>query len=387
MKIHEYQSKEILRSLGIEIPAQYIATTSEEATEAGEKFGYSCAVKAQVHSGGRGKAGGIRLCSSREEVRSAAKSLIGKKLITKQSGGKGLYIPSVLIAEKIETEREIYLSITIDTKKLQYVILMSGCGGVDIEETAKKDKDQILKVFVPKDDEIRPFQIQYLADMLHLNRNLMQQLAHILRSGLLYMKKNDASLIEINPLAVANDTLIAADAKISYDDNALYRHHDIAEMEDFTQIDALEQEACRIGLAYIKLSGNIACLVNGAGLAMATMDILKSYGGEPANFMDVGGGVGADKVTAAFELILKDKSVKTIFVNIFGGIAKCDVIAEGIVQATQKTGLNIPLVVRLRGTNEEKGREILHNSGLEITVTEDFTKATKIAISCARGAK
>ncbi len=387
MKLHEYQAKEILQSLGICIPKQAVATTPAEAKAAAADFPDGCVLKAQVHSGGRGKAGGVVVCETADDVFAAASGLIGGRLKTKQTGEEGLFIPAVLLTEKLQIEKELYLALTVDTNRLEQVVIASVCGGMEIEEVAETDPDQIVKVHIAIDEELKYYHVQYLADRLGLTAEQKTQLRDILVAARAYMKKNDASLIEINPLAVVCGSLVAADAKITFDDNALYRHPEIRELEDLTQIDPLEKQARAIGLSYVKLNGDIACLVNGAGLAMATMDIIKSYGGAPADFMDVGGGVGVEKVTAAFELILSDRNVKSIFVNIFGGIAQCDIIAEGIVQATEKTGLNIPLVVRLRGTHEEEGRTILNNSGLDIISIKDFTEAAKAAIACANGGR
>ena len=385
MKLHEYQAKEILQSLGIRIPGQVLATTPEEAAEAFGSFPGGCVIKAQVHSGGRGKAGGVKVCDSREEAFACASELLGKRLCTAQTGEDGLFVPAVLLTEKLAIDSELYLAVAVDTNRLGYSVIASASGGMEIEDVARTAPDQIVRVFVPCDADIKPYHVQYLSDRLGLRPGPAGQLKSLLVSALAYLKQNDASLIEINPLAVSGEDLIAADAKITFDDNALFRHEAIRNMEDLTQIEELERKARGIGLSYVRLKGNIACLVNGAGLAMATMDIIKSYGGEPADFMDVGGGVGVEKVTAAFELIMEDPNVDAIFVNIFGGIAQCDVIAEGIVQATEKTGLSIPLVVRLRGTNEEKGKDILNRSGLDIISVEDFSEAVKTVISCAAG--
>ena len=386
MKLHEYQAKEILGSLGITVPDQLVARTPEEAKTAAEHFGGQCVVKAQVHSGGRGKAGGVKVCSTVEQACEAARALIGQRLYTRQSAGTGMYIPCVLVTEKIAIERELYLAVTVDAAHQRYVVIASAAGGMEIEEVAKETPEAVLRTSVPFYDELRGYQIRYLADKLGFDARQTEQLAHILRASLTYMKENDASLIEINPLAVVNGDLVAADAKLTYDDNAMIRHAELRAMEDLSQIDPLERRAKEISLSYVRLSGNIACMVNGAGLAMATMDIIKSYGGEPANFMDVGGGVNAEKVTAAFELIMQDPNVRAIFVNIFGGIAQCDVIAEGIVEATRVTGLSIPLVVRLRGTHEEEGRAILNASGLDIISIGDFTEAARAVIACVNGA-
>lgn len=385
MKLHEYQAKKILAELGVRIPRQAVAFSPEEAESAAADFPGGCVVKAQVHSGGRGKAGGVIVCQTPRDVFLAASSLIGGRLVTKQSGENGLHIPAVLLTEKLNIEREIYLALAVDTAALTYTVIASSRGGMEIEETAKETPEQIVRVRVK--EELKPYHSQYLADRLGLSAAQKTRLGEMLSSSLEYMKKNDASLIEINPLAVAEGELVAADAKITFDENALYRHPDIKALEDLSQIDPLEKQAREIGLAYVRLDGNIACMVNGAGLAMATMDIIQSCGGEPANFMDVGGGVGVEKVTAALELILRDEKVRSIFVNIFGGIARCDIIAEGIVRAAKRTGLALPLVVRLRGTHETEGRAILNSAGLDIISMEDFTEAAKMAVSCANGGR
>ena len=382
MKLHEYQAKDVLRGLGIAVPDQIVAWTPDEAAAAAEHFGGACVVKAQVHSGGRGKAGGVKLCNTAAAARDAAAALIGQRLYTRQSAGTGLYIPCVLVTERIAIERELYLAVTLDTANQRYVVIASAAGGMEIEEVAKETPEAVIRVYIPFYDDIRAYQVQYLADRLGFDTTQADQLGHILRTALAYMKESDANLIEINPLAVVGGSLVAADAKLTYDDNAMMRHADLQAMEDLSQIDPLERRAKEISLSYVRLDGNIACMVNGAGLAMATMDIIKSYGGAPANFMDVGGGVNAEKVTAAFELILQDPNVKAIFVNIFGGIAQCDVIAAGIVEATKVTCLSIPLVVRLRGTHEEEGHAILNQSGLDIISIGDFTEAAKAAIAC-----
>ena len=383
MKLHEYQAKQILQELGVCIPRQIVAFSPKEAETAADDFPEGCVVKAQIHSGGRGKAGGVRVCNTPNEVFKFASSMIGSKLVTKQTGSEGLPVYSVLLTEKLSIENELYLAITVDTNSLDYVVIASRYGGMEIEELAITKPEQILQIHIS--DDLKSYHTQYLSDKLNLNSDQRLQLQNILISSLTYMKEKDVSLIEINPLVSANKHLIAADAKIIFDDNALYRQHDIAKLEDLAQINPLEEQARRIGLSYVKLDGNIACLVNGAGLAMATMDVVKNYGGSPANFMDVGGGVGTEKVVSALELIKKDKDVTTIFVNIFGGIVHCDVIAEGIVQAIKKTNISVPFVVRLRGTNEEEGKAILNNAGLRIISIDDFTEATKTAISCAKG--
>ena len=383
MKLHEYQAKEILSSLGVSIPRQVLARTADEARVAAESFPSGCVVKAQVHSGGRGKAGGVIVCDTPDEAFEAADRLIGSRLYTKQNAGDGLYIPAVLVTEKLKIEEELYLGLTIDTERLGYMVIASRQGGMDIEDVAENTPDQLFRMAIA--DEIKGYHVNYLADKLGLNGDQRAELDHILRSIHACAREKDATLIEINPLAIVDGHFMAADAKITFDDNALYRHPELRSLDDMTQIDPLEARARGIDLSYVRLQGNIACMVNGAGLAMATVDIIKSYGGEPADFMDVGGGVGTDKVRAAFEIITADRSVKSIFVNIFGGIVRCDVIAQGIVDAAKAISLSIPLVVRLRGNHEREGKAILNDSGLRIVSFDDFTEAAKAAVSFAHG--
>jgi len=382
MKVHEYQAKEILQKCGIAIPEQIVAFSPAEARAAADHFQNGCVVKAQVHSGGRGKAGGVMICSSTEEAERAADALIGRKLVTRQSGPEGLVVPAVLLTEKVEIDRELYLALAIDTARAELVIIASPNGGMEIEEVAARFPEQIVQIHPGR--SLAAADVRVLADKCGLDETQRVQLRDILSALLDYMKEKDATLIEINPLGIVRGQLMALDARMTFDDNALFRHPELKELEDLTQIDPLERRAREIGLEYVRLDGDIACLVNGAGLAMATMDLIHGYGGKPANFLDVGGGTSAEKITAAFELLMDDPRIKSIFVNIFGGIVRCDLVAEGIVRALGETGLSVPLVVRLRGTCEAEGRAILDRAGL-VRVTEDLTEAARMAISCAAG--
>ena len=384
MKVHEYQAKEILQKCGIAIPEQIVAFSPAEARTAADHFQNGCVVKAQVHSGGRGKAGGVMICSSPEEAERAADALIGRKLVTRQSGPEGLVVPAVLLTEKVDIDRELYLALAIDTARAELVIIASPNGGMEIEEVAARFPEQIVQIHPGR--SLAAADVQVLADKCGLDETQRVQLRNILSALLDYMREKDATLIEINPLGIVRGQLMALDARMTFDDNALFRHPELKELEDLTQIDPLERRAREIGLEYVRLDGDIACLVNGAGLAMATMDLIHSYGGKPANFLDVGGGTSAEKITAAFELLMDDPRIKSIFVNIFGGIVRCDLVAEGIVQALRKNGLSVPLVVRLRGTCEAEGRAILDRAGL-VRVTEDLTEAARMAISCAGGSR
>ncbi|MBO5534401.1 MAG: ADP-forming succinate--CoA ligase subunit beta [Clostridia bacterium] len=383
MKVHEYQAKEILQKCGIAIPEQIVAFSPAEARAAADHFPNGCVVKAQVHSGGRGKAGGVMICSSPEEAERAADALIGRKLVTRQSGPEGLVVPAVLLTEKVDIDRELYLALAIDTARAEVVIIASPNGGMEIEEVAARFPEQIMQIHPGRS---LATDVQVLADKCGLDETQRVQLRDILSALLDYMKEKDATLIEINPLSIVRGQLMALDARMTFDDNALFRHPELKELEDLTQIDPLERRTREIGLEYVRLDGDIACLVNGAGLAMATMDLIHGYGGKPANFLDVGGGTSAEKITAAFELLMDDPRIKSIFVNIFGGIVRCDLVAEGIVRALGETGLSVPLVVRLRGTCEAEGRAILDRAGL-VRVTEDLTEAARMAISCAGGSR
>jgi succinyl-CoA synthetase beta subunit len=385
MNLHEYQSKQLFAAYGIPVPAGRIATTAEEAVKASRALGGKVwVVKAQVHAGGRGKAGGVKLCRSAEEVRAAAAGMLGRKLKTKQTGAAGLPINLVYVETGSRIARELYLSLLLDRDRGRIAFVASEAGGMDIEEVAEKEPEKILKVSIDPAAGLQGYQCRQLAFGLGLKGEQVRQFERIAR-GLyqLYLDK-DLGLVEINPLIVTEDGGLAAlDAKINVEANALYRQGEIAAMRDETQEDAMERKASKHDLNYVSLDGNIACMVNGAGLAMATMDLIKLHGGAPANFLDVGGTATADRVTAAFRLILSNRKVKAILVNIFGGIVRCDVIAQGIVQAVQNVGVKIPVIVRLEGTNADIARKLLADSGLAIIAAADLTDAATKAVKLA----
>jgi succinyl-CoA synthetase beta subunit len=385
MNLHEYQSKQLFAAYGIPVPAGRIATTAEEAVKASRALGGKVwVVKAQVHAGGRGKAGGVKLCRSAEEVRAAAAGMLGRKLKTKQTGAAGLPINLVYVETGSRIARELYLSLLLDRDRGRIAFVASEAGGMDIEEVAEKEPEKILKVSIDPAAGLQGYQCRQLAFGLGLKGEQVKQFERIAR-GLyqLYLDK-DLGLVEINPLIVTEDGGLAAlDAKINVEANALYRQGEIAAMRDETQEDAMERKASKHDLNYVSLDGNIACMVNGAGLAMATMDLIKLHGGAPANFLDVGGTATADRVTAAFRLILSNRKVKAILVNIFGGIVRCDVIAQGIVQAVQNVGVKIPVIVRLEGTNADIARKLLADSGLAIIAAADLTDAATKAVKLA----
>jgi succinyl-CoA synthetase beta subunit len=385
MNLHEYQSKQLFAAYGIPVPTGRIATTAEEAVKASRALGGKLwVVKAQVHAGGRGKAGGVKLCRSAEEVRKAAAGMLGRKLKTQQTGAAGLPINLVYVETGSRIARELYLSLLLDRDRGRIAFVASEAGGMDIEEVAEKEPEKILKVSIDPAAGLQGYQCRQLAFGLGLKGEQVRQFERIAR-GLyqLYLDK-DLGLVEINPLIVTEDGGLAAlDGKINVEANALYRQGEIAAMRDETQEDAMERKASKHDLNYVSLDGNIACMVNGAGLAMATMDLIKLHGGAPANFLDVGGTATADRVTAAFRLILSNRKVKAILVNIFGGIVRCDVIAQGIVQAVQNVGVKIPVIVRLEGTNADIARKLLADSGLAIIAAADLTDAATKAVKLA----
>ena len=386
MKIHEYQAKELFSFYGIPVPAQKLANTPEEAEKAAESFGGRCVVKAQVHAGGRGKAGGVKLVKSAGEAKEVAQRLIGSTLTTHQSGGAGSYVPSVLVTECADIAKEYYVAMTFDPEAGAPVIIASAEGGMEIEQLAKDAPEKIARIPVSLETGFMAYHGYAAGAALGLHAGQKKQLVKILSAMYKLFIDKDCSLVEINPLiADGEGNLIALDAKVNFDDNALFRHPDMAALHDPSQEEPHEEKAKEAGFSYVKLDGSIGCLVNGAGLAMATMDIIKGFGGEPANFLDVGGSATAEKVTSAFELILSDPNVKAILVNIFGGIMKCDVIAEGVVEAAKRTKLSIPLVVRLQGTNLARGKEILAASGLDLIPAEGFKEAVEKAVAAAKG--
>lgn len=382
MNIHEYQAKELLRAFGVAVPTGYPAFTVEEAVSAAAKLdGELKVVKAQIHAGGRGKAGGVKLAKSDEEVKQYASEILGKTLVTHQTGPEGKIVQRLYIEEGSAIDQEFYLGLVLDRSIGRIVIMGSSEGGMDIEEVAEHTPEKIHKEVVDPVVGLRPFQARRLAFKMEVPTKLVNKFSDMVMKLYKVYVETDCTIAEINPLVTTKDgNVIALDAKLNFDSNALYRHKDIVDLRDTTEEDPREVEASKHDLSYIALDGNIGCLVNGAGLAMATMDIIKHYGAEPANFLDVGGGATKEKVTEAFKLILSDDQVKGIFVNIFGGIMKCDIIAEGIVAATKEIGLDLPLVVRLEGTNVDAGRRILDESGLAITSASSMADgAEKIA--------
>ncbi|BDG35127.1 ADP-forming succinate--CoA ligase subunit beta [Parageobacillus sp. VR-IP] len=386
MNIHEYQAKEILRSYGVSVPNGRVAFTVEEAVEAAKELGTPvCVVKAQIHAGGRGKAGGVKVAKSLDEVRTYANELLGKVLVTHQTGPEGKEVKRLLIEEGCDIKKEYYIGLVVDRATSRVVLMGSEEGGTEIEEVAAKTPEKIFKEYIDPAVGLQAFQARRLAFNINIPKELVNQAVKFMMGLYQVFVDKDCSIAEINPLVVTGDgKVMALDAKLNFDSNALYRHKDILEYRDLDEEDPKEVEASKYDLNYIALDGNIGCMVNGAGLAMATMDIIKYYGGEPANFLDVGGGATAEKVTEAFKIILSDPNVKGIFVNIFGGIMKCDVIASGIVEATKQVGLNLPLVVRLEGTNVELGKKILRESGLNITAAESMADGAQKIVELVR---
>lgn len=377
MKIHEYQAKELFRNNGVPVPEGRVAFDSDEAVSAAETLGaYPVVVKAQIHAGGRGKGGGVKLAHSAEEVRSVADDIIGMNLVTHQTGPEGRDVKKVLVEQGLNIAKELYLSIIPDRDTAMMVIMASEAGGMDIEAVAEETPEKIIKVYVDPLAGINPYHCREAAFGLKLPASIIKPFSQMLVKLYKLAVAYDCSLVEINPLVItAEETMIALDAKISIDDNALFRHKDILEYRDLNEEDPLEVEASNYNLNYINLDGNVGNMVNGAGLAMATMDIIKLAGAEPANFLDVGGGASAEMVENGFRIILSDPNVKGILINIFGGILRCDVLAEGVVQAAQKTNINVPVVVRMEGTNVEEGRRILADSGLNLTTAVDLKDA------------
>jgi len=387
MNLHEYQSKQLFADYGISVPIGIAIQDLEEIESATKVMGgEGWAVKAQVHAGGRGKAGGVKITKGLDEVREAAKGMLGKDLVTHQTDAKGMPINTLLIESLTDIANELYLSLLVDRASRRITIMASTEGGMNIEEVAAETPEKILTETIDPIAGFQPYIARNLAFSLGLEGMQIRQFTALLNSLVKLFVEKDASLMEINPLVVtAEGNLMALDAKINFDDNALYRHKDIVEMRDFTQEDERESKAAEFELNYIHLDGDIGCMVNGAGLAMATMDLIKLHGGEPANFLDVGGGVTAERVAEAFKIILSDPAVKGILVNIFGGIVRCDLIAEGIMQAAKDVKINVPLVVRLEGTNAKEGRELLANSGMDIIGAETLADAAdKIVVAAQK---
>jgi len=385
MNLHEYQSKQLFAEYGIPVPQGIAAETADAAASATDKLGGDLwVVKAQVHAGGRGKAGGVKLARSRDEVRRYASDMLGTRLVTHQSGPDGLPVNTVYVEAGSEIERELYLSMLVDREVSKVAFIASAAGGMDIEEVAAKTPEKIFTVAVSVDAGLQPYQARQLAFGLGLDKNQMRQFADLIQKMYRLFWECDASLVEVNPLIVTKaGDVVALDAKINIEGNALFRQPRLTALRDTSQEDPKEREAAEHDLNYVSLDGDIACMVNGAGLAMATMDLIKLHGGEPANFLDVGGGATSERVAEAFKLILSNESVAAILVNIFGGIVRCDLIAQGIITAVREVGVDVPVVVRLEGTNVEKGRQLLAESGLDIIAAVDLTDAAKKAVAAA----
>jgi len=387
MNLHEYQAKDIFRSYGIAVPAGRVAASAAEAATAAEALGGSVwVVKAQVHAGGRGKAGGVKVVRDVDAVRAAAQGMLGTRLVTKQTAEDGLPIEHVYVESGSEIDREIYVSLTLNRERGRIALIASAAGGMDIEEVAAKTPEKILAVTVHPAAGLQPYQARQIAFGLGLKGGQIAEFQSIAMALYkLYLEK-DASLVEVNPLIVTKaGALVALDAKINIDANAVFRHPDLAKLRDANQEDPMERRAAEHDLNYVSLDGDIACMVNGAGLAMATMDLIKLHGGQPANFLDVGGGATSERVTAAFQLILSNPRVRAVLVNIFGGIVRCDLIADGVINAVKNVGVKVPVVVRLEGTNADKAREMLAQSGLTITPASDLTDAARKVVAMAKG--
>lgn len=379
MKIHEYQAKALFSQAGIPVPKGGIAGNAAEAARVAETLGgYPVVVKAQIHAGGRGKGGGVKLAPSKEAVMSSADDIIGMNLVTHQTGPGGQRVQNVLVEQGLDIEKELYLGMVPDRATAKIVIMASEAGGMDIEKVAEETPEKIIKVSVDPLVGIHPYHCREAAFGLGLPASVIKPFQQLVGNLYKLFIAYDCSLVEINPLVITRDeSLVALDAKVNFDDNALFRHKEIMELRDLNEEDPLEVEASKYNLNYINLDGNVGNMVNGAGLAMATMDIIKLAGAEPANFLDVGGGASAEMVENGFRIILSDENVKGILINIFGGILRCDVLAEGVVQAAQKTGINVPVVVRMEGTNVEEGRRILAESGLNLITAVDLKDAAQ----------
>ncbi len=386
MNIHEYQGKDILRKYGVNVPNGYVAYTVDEAVEAAKKLGSDVTVvKAQIHAGGRGKAGGVKIAKNLDDVRTYADEILGKTLVTHQTGPEGKEVKRLLIEEGCDIKKEYYVGVVLDRATSRVVMMASEEGGTEIEEVAAETPEKIFKEVIDPVVGLSGYQARRLAFNINIPDELIGKAVKFMTSLYNAFVEKDCSIAEINPLVTTGDgDVLALDSKLNFDDNALFRQKDVMELRDLDEEDEKEIEASKYDLSYISLDGNIGCMVNGAGLAMSTMDIIKHYGGDPANFLDVGGGATAEKVTEAFKIILSDSNVKGIFVNIFGGIMKCDVIAEGVVEATKQVGLEIPLVVRLEGTNVSLGKKILEESGLNITSAGSMADGAEKIVSMVK---
>jgi succinyl-CoA synthetase beta subunit len=391
VKIHEYQGKAVLASHGVPVPKGKVAYTADEAVEVAKELGLPVVVKAQIHAGGRGKAGGVKLAKTADEVETLAKAMLGTTLRTHQTGPEGRVVRRLLIEQGMDLggSREMYLAIVVDRASGRPVFMASSQGGMDIEEVAAKDPRAILKEVVEPAVGFQAFQARKLAFGLGIPGALLGKAVTFMQALYRTFEAVDASLLEVNPFLQTRDgQLIALDAKVNFDDNALYRHPELKELRDFDEEDPLEVEASKFSLNYIKLEGgNVGCMVNGAGLAMATMDIIKLAGGAPANFLDVGGGANAEQIKNAFRILLADPEVKAVLINIFGGILRCDVLAEGVIAAVRDLGVKVPVVVRMKGNNEEKGKEMLKSSGFNFATADDMTEAARTVVAQAGGSR
>ena len=390
MKIHEYQGKAIISRFGVPVPRGELAMTREEAEQAAKNLisagAPAVVVKAQIHAGGRGKGGGVKIANSAEEAGEIASRMLGMKLVTHQTGPEGKIVQRLLVEETLPIERELYLGIVIDRTEAQPVFMASAAGGMEIEQVASERPDAILKEHIDPSIGFQAYQARKLAFGLGLKAEQINPAVQFMTGLYRAFEATDGSLAEINPFITTKDgRLFALDAKFNFDDNALFRHKDLRELRDISEEDPLEVEASKYGLNYIKLDGTVGCMVNGAGLAMATMDIIKYAGGSPANFLDVGGGANAEQVTHAFEILLSDKNVRAVLINIFGGILRVDTLANGVVEAARKTQIKLPIVLRLEGTNVDQGREILRQSGLNFIVAETMKDAAEKVVSAASG--
>jgi succinyl-CoA synthetase beta subunit len=385
MKIHEYQGKAILARYGVPVPRGEIAFTAAEAGEVARRLGTNIVVvKAQIHAGGRGKGGGVKLARSADEAEQLAKAMLGMTLITHQTGPEGRVVSRVLIEEGLQMLRELYLSIVLDRASGKPVVMASAAGGMDIEEVAAATPEKIAKVYLEPGVGLMPFEARQIAFAIGLEGPQVGKAVKLLNSLYDAFIGTDASLIEINPLVVtASGDLLALDAKMNFDDNALSRHPDIRDLRDLSEEDPLEIEASKFSLNYIHLDGNIGCMVNGAGLAMATMDIIKLAGGEPANFLDVGGGANAEQIRNAFRILMSDRNVKAVLINIFGGILRCDVLAQGVIAAVKELGVPVPIVIRMEGTNVDEGKRLLKESGMNFTTADSMDEAASKVVQLA----
>jgi succinyl-CoA synthetase beta subunit len=389
MKIHEYQGKEILKKYGVPVPRGDVAFSADAARDVAERLGGGVSVvKAQIHAGGRGKGGGVKVVKSVADAASAAAAILGMQLVTYQTGPEGSTVKRVLVEEGLDIARELYLGIVIDRSSQQPVLMVSQEGGVEIEKVAHETPDRIHKAFINPALGLQPFQARRLAFQLGLKGDQVGKAVKMMMALYQAFVATDSSLLEVNPLIVTGaGDLVALDAKMNFDDNALYRHPDIKELRDLDEEAPLEVEASKFSLNYIKLDGTIGCMVNGAGLAMATMDIIKLAGGEPANFLDVGGGATAEQIRNAFKILMSDKNVKAVFINIFGGILRCDVLAAGVIAAVKELGVPVPIVIRMKGTNVEEGKKMLADSGLNFATADTMGEAADKVVALAKGGK